>query len=118
MKTVTAQNCDYTKLHEELLAQGIKIIDLSNDALTGHKLARNIWIKIEDSEDEQLVMSIIDAHDPTPIPEPPTLEAQLAEKDAQILKLKEEQFKTQQMANENAETQQGLIELLMDMGVI
>lgn len=48
----------------------------------------------------------------------PTLEEQLAEKDAQILKLKEEQFKTQQMTTQNTEAQQELIELLMMMGVI
>lgn len=54
-----------------------------------------------------------------PQPEPKqTLEEQLAEKDAQILKLKEEQHTTQQMTIQNSETQQGLIELLMDMGVI
>lgn len=53
-----------------------------------------------------------------PIPQPPTLEEQLAEKDSQILKLKEEQFKTHQMTIQNGTTQQELIELLMDMGVI
>lgn len=56
---------------------------------------------------------------PAPIgPQPPTLEEQLAEKDAQIIKLKEEQFKTQQMTIQNTENQQELIELLMMMGVI
>lgn len=49
---------------------------------------------------------------------PLTIEEQLAEKDAQILKLKEEQFKLQQATTENAKSQQELIELLMDMGVI
>lgn len=59
----------------------------------------------------------IDAFADTPKP-PPTLEEQLADKDAQILKLKEEQFKMQQATTENAKSQQELIELLMDMGVI
>ena len=54
-----------------------------------------------------------------PQPEPKqTLEEQLAEKDSQILKLKEEQFMTQQMTLANSSNQQELIELLMDMGVI
>lgn len=53
-------------------------------------------------------------------PQPPvlTIEEQLAEKDAQILKLKQDQYATAQLAEENGATQQDLIELLMDMGVI
>lgn len=63
-------------------------------------------------------------HNPKPLSQvqlegqKPSLEEQLVEKDAQILKLKEEQFKTQQMTVQNTETQQELIELLMMMGVI
>lgn len=55
------------------------------------------------------------------VPEPTESEKlieQLVEKDAQILKLKEEQYKTQQMTIQNAETQQELIELLMMIGVL
>lgn len=51
-------------------------------------------------------------------PSPPTIEEQLAEKDAQILKLKEEQFITQQLTMENTASQQELIELLIELGVI
>lgn len=93
-------------------ANSIRISAIDNNSLIGAE------VEFIGDIDMVLIHSIIDAHDPTSPPKPLSFEEQLAEKDAQILKLKEEQFMTQQMTIQNSETQQELIELLMDMGVI
>lgn len=53
-----------------------------------------------------------------PAPQPPTIEEQLAEKDAQILELKAKQIATNKLVAESNAAQQDLLELLIDMGVI
>lgn len=47
-----------------------------------------------------------------------SVEEQLAEKDRQILELREKQNSTNQMISENVSMQQDLLELLIEMGVI
>lgn len=105
------------KLSQEFCDAGIDANSIRVSAINNNNLI-GAEIEFIGDIDMDLVQSIIDAHDPTPLLKPPTLDEQLAEKDAQILKLKEEQFMTQQMTLANSSNQQELIELLMDMGVI
>ena len=53
-----------------------------------------------------------------PLPQAPTLEEQLAERDKQIIELKAKQILTEQLVEYNSTQQQELLELLIDMGVI
>lgn len=55
---------------------------------------------------------------PEPEPQPPSIEEQLAEKDKQIVELKEKQLITSEIVEINGLQQQELLELLIDMGVI
>lgn len=52
------------------------------------------------------------------IARPPTIEEQLAKKDEQILELKQQQVAMNRTVETNSTSQQELIELLIDMGVL
>lgn len=63
-------NVNPKKLIDELTKKGIKIIYAINDSSDGEHIANNTIIDFEDNTDMELVQQIIDAHDPTPLPEP------------------------------------------------
>lgn len=59
------------KLHDELIsADIIPLLVESKD--------NDVWITFVDDTDMAAVQTVIDAHDPTPAPQPPTAEERLA----------------------------------------
>jgi hypothetical protein len=62
---------DLGKLHDELLAARIvpeRVEGLGDD----------IWLTVPESVSVAAITAIVEAHDPTPRPEPPTVEERLA----------------------------------------
>lgn len=53
------------KLHDELIESGI-------NPLLVESLEDKTWITFEENTDMKLVQQLIDSHDPTPLPQPPT----------------------------------------------
>jgi hypothetical protein len=64
---IELQNVNTNKLHDELIASGIT-------PLLVESLGGTTWISFDEDLDMALVQTIIDAHDPTPLPQPPTPE--------------------------------------------
>lgn len=60
-----------TKLHDELIASGIKVSMLENDRKNGQVVAENTFITFGENVDMDLVQQVIDKHDPTPLPAEP-----------------------------------------------
>lgn len=71
------KNINPNKLHDELVSAGIIPISVKHDAPEGEHIAPNTWIELPPDTDMGKVQKIIDAHDPTLLPEPPTLEERL-----------------------------------------
>lgn len=90
---------------------------LIKNALSMGYLASEIEEKVVTEGEFQAILSA-----QPKAPQPPTIEEQLAEqlaeRDSQILKLKEEQILTIELVESNGLQQQELLELLIDMGVI
>lgn len=108
-------NVNPNKLHGELNKAEIFPLLVQNDTKDNEYIAENTWITFEDGADMELVQQIIDAHDPTPGPPPKT--------DIEILKeenstLKQRLYDAEQVASDNSQSQQELLELLLEMGVI
>ncbi|MTI57480.1 hypothetical protein [Geosporobacter ferrireducens] len=83
---ILIQNINPTKLHDELISAGVIPIFLENDKKDDEFIAENTWIAFSEDTDIDLVQQIIDAHDPTPKPEPPT-EIELLQQENLELKL-------------------------------
>lgn len=66
------KNINPTKLSDELIASGVSPILIENDRTSDNYIAENTWITFDDKVDLSLVQPIIDAHDPTPLPQLPT----------------------------------------------
>lgn len=60
-------NVNPTKLHNELIARGIFPISVES-------AGNDTFIRFSEGTDMQLVQSVIDAHDPTPLPAPKSKE--------------------------------------------
>lgn len=60
-------NVNQNKLHQELINAGIEV-----DKIKVFTLMDDVHLTLSDDVDMQLAQSIIDAHDPTPIPPAPT----------------------------------------------
>ena len=58
-------NVNTEKLHDELIKNGIK-------TLLVESLDNKTWITFDDDVNMDLVQQIIDAHDPTTLPQPPS----------------------------------------------
>lgn len=67
---IVVQNVNYKKIHLELISAGLKVLNLSNDAPSNSDIAQIATITFAVGTNMQLVQSIIDAHDPTPLPAP------------------------------------------------
>jgi len=65
-------NINPTKLHDELIKAGIIPVMVTNDAVDGDYIALNTVIIFADGTDMTAVQAIIDTHDPTPLPQPPS----------------------------------------------
>lgn len=78
MIDLKVSDVNYSKLHAELIAANISVLELSNDADDSSYIAPNAWIKLSSETDMHIVQSILDAHDPTPLPQPISEIEQLA----------------------------------------
>ena len=86
------ENVNPNKLHDELLNANIDVLTLSHDITPemreqGQYIAENTWITFAEGTDMDLVQQIIDAHDPTPLPQPPTAEERLESAEQAIIML-------------------------------
>ena len=63
------KNVNPNKLHNEFISNNINCI-VRNDLEEKQVIAENTWVTFEDGTDMELVQQIIDAHDPTPLPQP------------------------------------------------
>lgn len=61
------ENVNPTKLHDELLANGVTPLLLENDCLEGDYIASYTWITFSDDVDITLIQSIVEKHNPTPL---------------------------------------------------
>ena len=77
-------NVNPNKLHDELILAGIMPVLVENDCLDGEYIAKNTWITFSEDTDMTTVQAIIDAHDPTPLPQRPTLEDFLLDLDFRL----------------------------------
>ncbi len=74
---IAVNNINPNKLHDELMNKDITPVLVQHDKKEGECIAENTWITFEQSTDMDSVQQIIDAHDPTPILQPPTVEERL-----------------------------------------
>jgi len=103
------------KLHNELIAAGISPLSVSNDLIHGEYIASKTEITFDPDVDMIAVQAVIDAHDPTPLPQPLTPIEQLEEENA-FLAL--ELAATQGRLNHTEQEQSELLLLLVMEGVI
>lgn len=77
-------NVNPNKIQDELIANGIFPLVVKNDLEEGNYIAENTWITFVDDTDMTAVQAVIDAHDSTPLPIPPTENEILKQKVAQL----------------------------------
>lgn len=80
-------NINPTKLHNELIKAGITPLLVENDCPKGAYIAPNTYITFADGTDMNLVDQVIAAHNPAPLPVPPTAEERLAALEAAMLEV-------------------------------
>ena len=69
---ITLKNVNPNKLHDELISANLIPSLLQSDKSVGEHIAPNTWITFPQDTDMVLAQQIIDAHDPTPLPQPPS----------------------------------------------
>lgn len=80
-----------SKLHDELLAAIPALRPIPNDdgklvvVMRVEGRGDDIWLTVPDDADETAIAAVVDAHDPTPRPVPPTVEERLAAAEDAIL---------------------------------
>lgn len=62
------QNVNPTKLHGELVGEGVTPKFVLSDCVPGAYMAENTWITFDDAADEAAIEAVVLAHDPTPTP--------------------------------------------------
>ena len=82
---VICNNVNPTKLHDELILNGIVPLTLEEDKNEGDYVAENTWITFAEGTDMDLAQQIIDAHNPTPVATPPT-ELEILKQENEMLK--------------------------------
>ena len=82
---ITVENINVNQLCDELISKGIILLLVES-------IENTTWITFKDGTDMDLVQQIIDAHDPTPLPQPTQeelLKQELAKTNAMVLELTE-----------------------------
>lgn len=109
------KNINPNKLHDELINAGILPISVTHNRVDGEQIAENTEIKLAEGADMALVQAIIDTHDPAPLPQPKT-DIEILQEENTLLKLR--LYDAEQVASDNSQAQQELLEILLEMGVI
>lgn len=65
-------NVNTNKLHDELINAGIMPLLVESNMIKGEYIAEKTWITFSDDVDMTVVQTVIDAHNPVPLPPQPT----------------------------------------------
>lgn len=83
---IEIKNVNPTKLHDELIKASLAPLLVENDLVQGENVAVNTWLTYPDDANVQAIQTVIDAHDSTPLQQPPTAEERLiALEDAMLM---------------------------------
>lgn len=75
-------NVNHSKLHDELINAGIV-------PLLVESLDDKTWITFVDDTDMTAVQAVINAHDPTPLPQEPTLEDRVTTTETKVVTIEQ-----------------------------
>ena len=84
---ITVKNANPNKLHDDLIASGIKPLIVSHDKKEGEIVAQNTWVELASDTDMTAAQAIIDAHDPTPSPQEPSTQERIEALEAALLEV-------------------------------